>query len=78
MNVIIVERRAKALRQRYTLQAEMLRQSIELRVGRIPYKMRSMTMGELFEQHSAIEASKENGDDIRKVINEIEDVKRLR
>ncbi|KAF3938546.1 hypothetical protein ABW19_dt0208240 [Dactylella cylindrospora] len=74
------ERRAKALRQRYTLQADMLRQSIELRVGRIPYKMRNMTMGELYDQSIAIAGStkeKENRLEAQRTVKELEDVRRL-
>ncbi|EPS38567.1 hypothetical protein H072_7708 [Dactylellina haptotyla CBS 200.50] len=75
-----VERRSKALRQRYTLQAEMLRQGIELRVGRIPYKMRNMTMGELYDQAvAAVESAKAEQAQLeaRQVVKEIEDVRRL-
>ncbi|KAJ6257690.1 hypothetical protein Dda_7478 [Drechslerella dactyloides] len=75
-----VDRRAKALRQRYALQAEMLRQGIELRVGRIPYKMRNMTMGELFDRSiAAAESAKEKDHAIeaRQVRKQLEDVRRL-
>ncbi|KAF3928278.1 hypothetical protein AA313_de0208623 [Arthrobotrys entomopaga] len=77
---IEVERRAKALRQRYTLQAEMLRQGIELRVGRIPYKMRNMTMGELYDQFATTaEAAKaeENKIEAKEAVKELEDIRRL-
>ncbi|KAK6540972.1 hypothetical protein TWF694_008353 [Orbilia ellipsospora] len=77
---IEVDRRAKALRQRYILQAEMLRQGIELRVGRIPYKMRNMTMGELYDQAAAAaEAAKaeENRIEAKEVVKELEDIRRL-
>ncbi|KAF3190552.1 hypothetical protein TWF225_002294 [Orbilia oligospora] len=71
-----VERRAKALRQRYTLQAEMLRQGIELRVGRIPYKMRNMKMGDLYDQ--AVAAAEQKMEvEAKQAVKEIEDVRRL-
>ncbi|KAF3919776.1 hypothetical protein ABW20_dc0108601 [Dactylellina cionopaga] len=75
-----VERRAKALRQRYTLQAEMLRQGIELRVGRIPYKMRNVTMGELYDQAAATAEftnEKEKRIEAGHVVKQLEDVRRL-
>ncbi|KAK6335989.1 hypothetical protein TWF730_003362 [Orbilia blumenaviensis] len=71
-----VERRAKALRQRYTLQAEMLRQGIELRVGRIPYKMRNMKMGDLYDQAVAAAENKMQIE-ARQAVKEIEDVRRI-
>ncbi|KAK6532906.1 hypothetical protein TWF281_007077 [Arthrobotrys megalospora] len=71
-----VERRAKALRQRYTLQADMLRQGIELRVGRIPYKMRNMKMSELYDQAIAPAESAMNVE-AQQAVKEIEDVRRL-
>ncbi|KAK6342898.1 hypothetical protein TWF718_008279 [Orbilia javanica] len=71
-----VERRAKSLRQRYTLQAEMLRQSIELRVGRIPYKMRNMKMGDLYDK--ALAAAEQKAQiEAQQAVKEIEDVRRL-
>ncbi|KAK6504222.1 hypothetical protein TWF506_002428 [Arthrobotrys conoides] len=71
-----VERRAKALRQRYTLQAEMLRQGIELRVGRIPYKMRNMKLGDLYDQAVAA-AEQKMQVEAQQAVKEIEDVRRL-
>ncbi|RVD82674.1 uncharacterized protein DFL_007092 [Arthrobotrys flagrans] len=71
-----VQRRAKALRQRYTLQAEMLRQGIELRVGRIPYKMRNMKMGDLYDQAVAAAQPKMQVE-AQEAVKEIEDVRRL-
>ncbi|KAK6336336.1 hypothetical protein TWF696_001897 [Orbilia brochopaga] len=75
-----VDRRAKALRQRYALQAEMLRQGIELRIGRVPYKMRNMTMGELYDRSIAATESakeKEHAIEAKQVRKQLEDVRRL-
>lgn len=75
-----MERRAKTLRQKYQLHAELVRQSVELRIDRIPYRMQKMTMGELYDKAAALEnaGQKENQIEAAQARKFIEDVRRLR
>ncbi|KAI0165740.1 Borealin N terminal-domain-containing protein [Xylariaceae sp. FL1272] len=45
-----ITERARRLRAQYNIQAQQLRSRLEMRVFRVPYKLRKMTMGELLEK----------------------------
>lgn len=47
----LVTERARKLRAQYTLQAQSLRNRIDLRINRIPKSLRTANMGELFSKY---------------------------
>lgn len=53
-DVSLVTERARKLRAQYTLQAQGLRNRIELRINRIPKSLRTANMGELFSKYQEI------------------------
>lgn len=56
----IVTERARKLRAQYTLQAQGLRNRVELRINRIPKSLRTANMGELFAKYQEIKNQASN------------------
>lgn len=77
----IVTERAKKLRSQCAMQAQALKQRIEMRINRVPKKLWDVTMGELLAQHGPIAvadglvSAKLNSAAVKEFV---EDVKRLR